>query len=136
MSNPYGLGQGVKPQGFIGVLAGRVKQGRSVDLWGDGKIVRDFVHVSDAAAAFERVSAGHGAPGAYNIGSSVGRSLLEVIGMVEKLLDRPVLVNRLPGRPVDVAVNVLDITKARKELSWEPRVPLEKGLRGLFFPDR
>jgi len=132
MSNPYGRGQGIKPQGFIGVLVRRIKEGRAIDLWGDGSVVRDFVHVSDAAAAFERVVAGFGQPGAYNIGSSHGRTLLEVVGEIEKILGRSVPVRRCPGRVIDVAANVLDISKARRELGWNPKVSLEDGLRDLL----
>jgi UDP-glucose 4-epimerase len=132
MSNPYGGGQGVKSQGFIGVLARRVREGRSIELWGDGSVIRDFIHASDAAAAFERVVAGEGAAGAYNIGSSRGRTLWEVIKAAEAILGRPVPVRQLPGRAVDVAANVLDIAKARRELGWEPKVSLEAGLRDLL----
>jgi UDP-glucose 4-epimerase len=135
MSNPYGEGQGVKPQGFIGVLARRVKEGQFVDLWGDGSVIRDFVHVRDAAVAFEHVVAGQGMPGAYNIGSSRGHTLLEVIAKAERVLGRSVPVRRCSGRSVDVSANVLDITKARKDLDWEPRVSLEEGLSSLLRTD-
>lgn len=132
MSNPYGRGQGIKPQGFIGVLVRRIDEGRAVDLWGDGRVVRDFVHVSDVAAAFERVVAGCGRPGAYNIGSSQGRTLLEVVGEIERIMGRQIPMKRAPGRPIDVDVNVLDISKARRELGWTPKVSLEAGLRDLL----
>jgi UDP-glucose 4-epimerase len=135
MSNPYGTGQGAKPQGFIGVLARRAREGRPIDLWGDGRVVRDFIHVSDAAAAFERVVAGQGVPGAYNIGSSRGHTLLEVIAEGEKILGRSLPVRRCPGRAVDVSANVLDITKAGNDLGWEPRVSLKEGLRGLLMAE-
>jgi UDP-glucose 4-epimerase len=132
MSNPYGPGQGIKPQGFIGVLARCLNEGRPIELWGDGSVVRDFLHVTDAAAAFERVVAGCGLPGAYNIGSARGRTLIEVIAEVERIIGRPVPLRRVSGRAIDIAANILDNAKARTELGWEPRVSFEEGLRGLF----
>jgi UDP-glucose 4-epimerase len=132
MANPYGQGQGLKPQGFIGVVARRVREGSPIELWGDGGVVRDFLHVGDAAAAFALVVGGRGSQGAYNIGTSRGRSLLEVIAAIEEILGRSVPLMRVSGRAFDVAANVLDISKARRDLGWEPKMTLEEGLRDLF----
>lgn len=132
MANPYGPGQGIKLQGFIGVLLRRLKQGKPIEVWGNGSVVRDFVHVSDVATAFEYVVSGRGVSSVYNVGSSKGRSLLEVIAIAEKILSQKIPVKWLQGRPFDVPVNVLDISRARRELGWMPVMSLEDGLRNLI----
>jgi UDP-glucose 4-epimerase len=130
MSNPYGPGQAsAKPQGFIGVLARRVRSGEHVEVWGDGSVVRDFVFVDDIAGAFVRCVQGSAPPGPYNIGSGRGHSLREVVALAEKALGAPIPVRFLPARRFDVPSNVLDVSRARTQLGWEARTPLEEGLR-------
>jgi UDP-glucose 4-epimerase len=134
MGNPYGPGQGAsKLQGFIAVLAQRARAGEEVELWGDGSVVRDFIHVDDASDAFVRVVSGAGTQGAYNVGSGEGHSLGQVIATAEEILGRKIAVRHLPARAVDVAANVLDITRAKRDLDWFPRTTLFDGVRGMLL---
>jgi UDP-glucose 4-epimerase len=135
MSNPYGPGQAsAKPQGFIGVLARRVRSGEHVEIWGDGSVVRDFVFVEDIARAFVRCVQGSAPPGPYNIGSGRGHSLREVVALAEKAVGAPIPVRFLPARRFDVPSNVLDVSRARTQLGWEARTPLAEGLRKTLVP--
>jgi UDP-glucose 4-epimerase len=85
--------------------------------------------VSDLArAALLAVTAGQDRV-VYNIGSGVGRSLNEVIAAVEAVVGRRLEVRYLPARPLDVPVSVLDATRARQMLGWEPQISFEEGLR-------
>jgi UDP-glucose 4-epimerase len=133
MGNPYGPGQATaKPQGFIAVMSQRARSGEEIELWGDGRVIRDFVYVEDVAQAFVRVVSGAGSEGAYNIGSGEGHSLTQVLSIAEQVLGRKVAVRHLAARAIDVATNVLDISKAARDLGWVPRTTLFDGIRKML----
>jgi UDP-glucose 4-epimerase len=130
VSNPYGEGQRVDTgQGAIAAFIHRALADLPIDIWGDGSVVRDYLHVSDVAEAFACALAYRGDQRVFNIGSGAGVSLSELVGEIEKILDRPVRVHYSPGRRFDVPVNVLDNTLARQEFGWQPGVLLADGLR-------
>jgi UDP-arabinose 4-epimerase len=107
---------------------------RPVDVFGadyptpDGTCVRDYVHVSDLAAAHvtavERLAAG-GPAAAINLGQGRGYSVMEVIRAAEEVTGLPVAVRISGRRPGDAPVLVASNRKARQDLGWTPR---ESGL--------
>lgn len=89
----------------------------------DGTCIRDYVHVSDLAAAhvlaLDKMAAG--APSSvYNLGNGSGYSVLEVVQAAGKVTGKPVKVKFGARRPGDPAVLVAGSQKIRDELSWEP----------------
>jgi UDP-glucose-4-epimerase GalE len=92
----------------------------------DGTCVRDYIHVEDLARAhmlaLER-------PGTFNLGAGRGATVLEVVELASRVVG-PIAPRFEPRRPGDVAVLVADITRARRELGWEPRHGLEEILAG------
>ncbi|MBX3437097.1 MAG: NAD-dependent epimerase/dehydratase family protein [Planctomycetaceae bacterium] len=101
----------------------------SIDILGDGRQVRDFLYVDDAAAGFLAV-ADSGAPGGdYNLASGRPTEILEVARTMARLMGRPDLVLRTTGQSFagDVSQWYADITKLRG-IGFTPRVSLEEGL--------
>jgi UDP-glucose 4-epimerase len=102
-------------------------------VYGDGTIVRDYVYAGDVADAVCRCLTGpRPAPGAvhtFNVGSSVGVSLNSVIETIERITGRSLSIDRRPARLFDCHYNVLDCAAIRRSLGWQPRVPLDEGLR-------
>ena len=137
ISNPYGVGQSTtRPQGVVASIVQRALAGQAVEIWGDGTIVRDFVHVADLSAALlatlaPRLSLESEMP-IFNVGSGVGYSLNQLIESVESLLGKPIQVRRKPARKFDVPAVVLDISKAMQHLGWAPRIELVSGLEELI----
>jgi UDP-glucose 4-epimerase len=90
----------------------------------DGTCVRDYVHVCDLAQAhllaLERLLAGKPG-GIYNLGSSHGYTVREVIALARKITGHPVPSTDAARRPGDPAVLVASPEKARRELGWQPR---------------
>ena len=128
--NPFGPYQ--DPDGGQGVIAtcmARAAAGRPLEVWGDGSVVRDYFYVSDLARAALLAFTTAQNCVVYNIGSGVGRSLNEVMAAVEAVVGRRLEVRYLPARPSDVPVNILDATRARQMLGWEPQMSFEEGLR-------
>lgn len=70
-----------------------------------------------------------GAERIFNIGSGQGKSLNEIISILEILLGQPLKKNYINSRPYDVPVNILNTSRASRELGWSPSVSLNDGLK-------
>ena len=129
ISNPYGPGQSPnRPQGVVSVFAAKMLQGKPLTLWGDGTVVRDFVHVRDLARLFFLAMVTP-ASGVYNAGSGVGLSINTLIATIGRELRVLPEVTRLPARACDVPVSVLGCRKARDTFGWRPEIPMERGIQ-------
>jgi dTDP-glucose 4,6-dehydratase len=127
-SNNYGPCQ--FPEKFIPLMLCNALEDKPLPIYGDGLQERDWLHVVDHCRALHMVLQ-HGTVGeVYNIGGSsieqnltVARCLLRILGKPESLLQ---YVTDRPGHDRRYA---LDCSKIRRQLGWEPQVPLEQGLR-------
>ena len=129
MANPYGPRQrATGVQGAATVFLHKAMAGETLEIWGDGSVVRDYLYVDDAVDALCRAMTHVGDRKLFNIGSGVGHSLNEVISSIETVLSCEVRRRHLPGRPFDVPTNVLDIALAREHLGWQPSTALMEGL--------
>jgi len=132
VSNPYGIYQSVcKGQGAVSVFLHNLIRDEAIDIWGDGLVVRDYIHVEDVIDAALRLVEYQGEHKVFNIGSVRGFTLNELIIDMESLLGRKAKVNYLPGRVLDVPENVVDISQAFREFGWQPRVSFRDGIRQL-----
>jgi UDP-glucose 4-epimerase len=130
VANPYGPGQDhSKGQGLVATVLYKTLTGTPVEIWGDGEVVRDFIHVEDVALALCAAAAYRGRETVMNIGSGEGVSVRQVVAAVAEAagVASPGIDWR-PGRPADVPVNVLDIGLAERELGWKPRISWRQGL--------
>jgi UDP-glucose 4-epimerase len=128
-SNPYGERQGhYGVQGIIGTFLNQLRRGEELEVWGDGSLVRDFIHVADLvrlcalAGTSDRV-------GIYNAGSGSGHSIRQILACIEQAVGHPVPVNWRAGRPFDVPEVVLDISRTEAEFNWRPEIDLAGGIR-------
>jgi UDP-glucose 4-epimerase len=129
VSNPYGERQRIETaQGAVSTFIHQALKGLYIDIWGDGSIVRDYIHVSDVAEAFVQAVEYSGAENVFNISSGSGTSLNELIDILEVVIGKPIKHNYLPGRPFDVPVSILCNDLARKELKWEPLISMHEGI--------
>jgi UDP-glucose 4-epimerase len=130
VANPYGPRQRVETaQGAIGVFVHKALNNQPVQIWGDGCVIRDYIHVSDVAAAFAAAVAYDGSRSlVLNVGSGRGERLLDLLTSIENCLHRTVAVEFLPSRNIDVPSNILDISRAREILGWAPTVSLNDGI--------
>jgi UDP-glucose 4-epimerase len=131
-SNAYGLGQKLdRMQGAVGIFMNRLLQDQPIHIWGDGSTVRDYVHVADLARAMALVAA-DSSVGVWNVGTGVGTDLRGLIALLEKATGRQARVTFGPARSYDVAQNILDVSRLRRSLRWEPRITLEQGINQLY----
>jgi UDP-glucose 4-epimerase len=102
--------------------------GTAISVYGDGLQTRDFTFVADAVAA--TVAAGQrGVPGrAYNIGGGSRVTLNEVLGLIERIAGRPLVIERGPVQKGDMRDTYADTSLARTDLGFAPTVSLSEGL--------
>lgn len=129
IGNVFGPGQATsRPFGAVTQFTNSALSGKPIAMFGDGAVVRDYVYIDDAVDALVR--AGHAAntSSVLNIGSGEGRSLNDIIAVLQKHVDKPIMVERKPARPFDVPVSVLDAARARREIGWSTQVSFEEGV--------
>ena len=124
----YGPRQfGMEDQGWLAWMTIAAVTGRPITIYGDGKQVRDVLHVDDLLdaydAAISRIETARGQ--VYNVGGGT-RNILAVWAefgpLLEKVLGRKIPVSWADWRPGDQRVFYADFRKAQKELGWTPRV--------------
>lgn len=123
ISNPFGAGQDIaKGQGAATKFLHQALSNEEIVIWGDGTVIRDYIHISDVADALALFALlpDLGETYVLNIGSGEGTSLNQIISEIEHRLRKRLAVRRVAARPFDVPVNVLDITRAREILRWKP----------------
>lgn len=104
--------------------------GNPVTLYGDGSQTRSFCHVDDTVEGLIRLmDSPDDVTGPINIGNPVEMSVRELATRIIKLTGANVEIKELELPADDPKVRQPDITKARDILGWEPKVPLEEGLR-------
>jgi UDP-glucose 4-epimerase len=129
-SNAYGARQDpYGPQGAVTIFLGKALAGETINVWGDGEIVRDYLHVEDLVEGVCRAAERSGSPRIYNLGSGIGHSLNDLLQTIERILGRKVAVRHEPKRVFDVAANILHSERAEIELGWRARISLEEGIR-------
>ncbi len=120
-SSPY--------SGVISIFVARLRAGESPTIFGDGHQSRDFVYVGDVVEANMRASTTQGVAGRrYNIGCGRSASLLELIAALNQILGTELVPMFAPPRAGDVRFSSADISRARTELGYEPRVGFAEGL--------
>jgi CDP-paratose 2-epimerase len=134
----YGLRQfGVEDQGWVAHFIIAAVMGRPIWIYGDGRQVRDLLHVDDLVRAYElgieRIDDLHG--DVFNIGGGPDNvlSIWSDFGpLLEELAGRPVSVTFSDWRPGDQRVFVADIRKAAARFGWQPAIRPDEGIRGLY----
>ena len=134
----YGPRQfGIDGQGWLAWMMLTALEGQRMKVYGDGKQTRDVLYVDDLLDAYDaavsRIDAVSGE--VFNIGGGRDNVLAvwaEFGPMLESMLGRPIAAEHGPWRPGDQRVFYADITKARRDLNWQPTIGLEKGVRRLF----
>jgi len=128
VSNPYGERQDPRRrQGAVAVFMYKILMNEEITVWGNGSVVRDYLHVSDVAQAC-KLSVESDRSGVFNVGSGIGLSIKQLLAVLEDALGKKAKVTWLPIRGLDVPEIVLDCSKIRNELFWKPCIDLNEGL--------
>lgn len=128
-SNAYGPGQMPKSGfGLIRTMLECVRVGTPLEIWGDGENIRDFIYIDDIVETCTRLINLPRDSGTYNLGSGIGYSINQVRGIVEAMCRKELKTIYRPGRGIDVRSVVLDNSRLKTQLGWQPRVGLADGI--------
>jgi len=135
LQNVYGPGQSLTNSytGIVALFARLARERQTLEVYEDGRIVRDFVYIDDVVealfAAIERPAA---ESRCVDIGSGIPTTIHELAQTIAAICNapEPIVVGKF--RDGDVRAARCDIEPAQNELDWHPNWALEEGLRALL----
>jgi len=105
-----------------------IEQDKPIAVYGDGTMMRDFTYIDDiidgTVAAMDKC----GGFNIYNLGESRPITVNDLIAEIEKALGKRAVKEYVPPQPGDVERTYADVTKATRELTYNPTTTIEKGL--------
>ena len=107
-----------------------ISEGKAINIYGDGKTKRDYTFIDDVVSGI--VAALDYSSSSYeiiNLGNNEPVELRELIRILEKVLGKKAVINKLPERPGDAPFTFADISKAQRILNYQPRTSLFDGLQ-------
>jgi len=125
--NAYGPRQ--RPDMAFTRVVSALVAGGPFTLYGDGGQSRSFTYVGDIVAATVLAMESAEAGAVYNVGGGQEATMNDVLALLEELAGRTLDLRREPPVPGDQRRTKADTARIRDELGWEPRTPLESGLR-------
>ena len=128
-SNAYGPGQTMRHSfGLVRTMLEHARSGTPIEIWGDGENVRDFIYIDDIVEASTRLIKSPPDSGIYNLGSGIGYSINQLLGIAKTVCRTDLEAIYRPARSIDVRSVVLDNSCVKARLNWQPSVALPDGI--------
>ncbi|UNM06156.1 MAG: SDR family NAD(P)-dependent oxidoreductase [Holosporaceae bacterium] len=133
-----------RPDMALYIFTKNILEGKPITVFNHGEMQRDFTYVDDivegvvAALARPVKDDGKSVPHRiYNLGNSNQEVLADYIKLIEKYAGRKAEIDYVGMQPGDIPASLSDITRARKELDFSPKVRIEEGVRNFvdWFKD-
>ena len=105
-----------------------IEQDKPIPVFGDGSMMRDFTYIDDIIEGIIASMSKCKGFNIYNLGESQPISVNDLIGEIEKALGKTAIREYIPLQPGDVNRTFADITKAARELGYNPSTPIRDGL--------
>lgn len=137
-SNVYGPRQDPKSEaGVVSIFVSRLLEDQPLTIFGDGSQTRDYVYVKDVARA-NLLAATVSHPGtaefdtpAFNIATGRETSVNDLAAHVGRALGKTPVIEYAAPRAGELVRSCLDVSKAKRQLGWEPTVSFDEGMRAL-----
>lgn len=129
LSNPYGPYQ--RP-GILGVVSTSIYNAlndKEITIYGDGKIVRDFIYIDDAIRGIINISNSKTNTRIYNLGTGIGTSINDMLMIIEKVLNKKLNVKYSESRKIDYKINYLNVSLYENEFGKMNNISLEEGIK-------
>lgn len=117
-----------RPDLAIHKFAQLISAGKPIPVFGDGSTARDYTYITDivdGVLACTRKEFGYEI---FNLGESQVVKLSELIALLEATLGQKAVIDRQPAQPGDVPITFADVSKARAQLGYDPRVKIAQGI--------
>lgn len=118
-----------RPEMGIHKFVRKIFNNETVEIYGDGLSRRDYTYIDDIV---EGVIASLDRPkpfAIYNLGDSAPVLLSELLAIIQQTIGKEAICKYLPDQPGDVPATFADISLAKRELDFEPKVPLKIGVK-------
>lgn len=135
MSCIYGERQfGVEDQGWVAWFSIATLLGKPITIYGDGKQVRDVLYIGDLVQAYDAFLKSNLTHGLFNTGGGPNNtlSLLKLLDLLEDLTGKKSEIKFAGWRPADQKVYISDISKAKRELGWVPKIDPKGGVKKMI----
>lgn len=119
-------------QNVVGIFLNQLMKNKRPIIFGNGKSIRDFIHVKDVAEAAVICIENKTKEMIYNIGTEKGYSVLDVLRILSNLTKKKIKPIFKKERHSDLQKVVLDCTKFKEEFQWKPKYNLNKGLKETY----
>lgn len=128
-SNVYGNFQSfVGNQGFISVAINKIFNSEAIEIWGDGNSIRDYIHIDDVVEVIHKLLCHSISNTTLNLSTGVGKSLLDIIAIIEKNLDKKAIIHFNNKRNVDANTVILDNSKLVRTIPQQ-FIDVEEGIK-------
>jgi len=117
-----------RPDLAIHKFAKLIEQGKPIPVYGDGSMMRDFTYIDDIIAGTVTAMQKCDGFNIYNLGESRPITVNDLIGEIGKVLGKKAVKEYSPAQPGDVERTYADVTKAVRELGYNPTTTIQTGL--------
>ncbi len=120
---PYG-----RPDMALFLFTDALLKGKPLNIYGEGKMQRDFTYVEDTAAGIIAAVDKNYPEEIFNLGCGRKEELMDYVKYVEQSCGKEAVKNYMPMQPGDVRASLADISKAKKMLGYEPKTQIKDGV--------
>jgi len=106
-----------------------IDEGKKIPVYGEMTSKRDYTYVSDIVEGIFSALSRKFKFEVFNLGNSRTVELSYLISLIEKELNKKAMIEHFPSQPGDVPITYADISKSKELLKYEPKVPIEEGIR-------
>ena len=121
-----------RPDMFFRRVCERLADGEAFEIYGSGDQSRSFTYVADVVQATRAAMDGAPAGATYNVGGGEEATMLEAIAILESASARTLQTRHVAAAKGDMSRTSADISRIRRDLSWEPRTSLRDGLAAMW----
>lgn len=125
----YVYGPGMPEHFVFGKFLNYARKGDDISIYGTGGGVRDFIYIKDVVSAIIIIGIENKAVGCYNIGTGIGTSLYALAKAIIRAINSNSKIIFHQDQKEDKSQLILDISKIRKRLGFQPIYTLEEGLK-------
>jgi len=133
VSNVFGFIDSSKPNfNAVDTFINKAIKNEQIEIWGDGSVIRDYIHIDDLINSFFRIIEYNGLINIFNIGSGIGTSLNQIIKIIGNVLNKNINIKYCESRLIDTSINILDNSLAKEQLKWYPEITLFDGIKSII----
>ena len=118
-----------RPDMAIHKFVNSILKGEKIIVYGNGTQTRDFTYVDDAIDANILAAKSSVVGEVFNIGGGSRISVNDLIKLMADVLEKKAKIKNIEKQKGDVGDTLADVSKAKKELRWKPKVKIEEGLK-------